>query len=236
MKKEIGMLFNGDMVRALLAGRKTQTRRILKEQPHESIDVHNWGYSALTPAGHVEMRGRFHAQEEKPYGSKFFKQKWWPGDLFYVRESFAFTQFIFDRTLIVGKGEVPVPDSIIFSADDPEHEWDGRYTPSIHMPKEAARIWFEVESVRVERVQNISEDDAWAEGCPVGEPTANGGYFPAWIPDPSGKGEVGFDDSTEWFQWLWENVYGAESWDANPWVWVITFKLLSTTGRPAHKS
>ena len=121
----------------------------------------------------------------------------------------------------------------------------GKTIPSIHMPKTAARIWLEITGVRVERAQDISEEDAVAEGVlslpesftekhfpeysdklkEWGE--SNGGQFPTTRP-PLGPSPA------EKFKQLWCEIHGRESWDANPWVWCLEFKVLSTTGKPEN--
>ncbi len=100
------------------------------------------------------------------------------------------------------------------------------------MPSEASRLTLIVSSLRVERLQAITEADAWAEGCPPGEPNDNGGRFPADEPDTSGIGLVGYDCARDWFADLWDSIYGPGSWDANQWVWVYTFELLSPKRKP----
>lgn len=88
------------------------------------------------------------------------------------------------------------------------------------MPKKYCRLRLEITGVRVERVQDISEEDARAEGCEMD------GQFPKEQPHPQG-GRVGWDDAREWYSDLWEKINGANSWEKNPWVWVISFKRLN---------
>jgi hypothetical protein len=93
------------------------------------------------------------------------------------------------------------------------------------MPRRFSRITLEIISVRVERLQEISEADAWAEGCRQGEPHDNGGgFFPA--EEPINGGVIGWDCARDWYADLWEAINGEGSWDANPWVWVIEFRRL----------
>lgn len=98
------------------------------------------------------------------------------------------------------------------------------------MPYSVARLFLKVVDVRPERLNDISEGDAWAEGCLRGEPTDNGGFFPAEILAPDGNGLIGWDDAIEWYSWLWEEINGEGSWEANPYVWVYTFER---TEKPA---
>lgn len=104
------------------------------------------------------------------------------------------------------------------------------FKPSIHMPKEAARIWLQVEDVRVERLHDISENDAINEGIDRRlEPSApNGIHYKHYLKDKWGP------SPKHSFETLWHSINGKESWDNNPWVWVISFKVLSTTGRPEN--
>ena len=105
---------------------------------------------------------------------------------------------------------------------------DAKWKPSIHMPKAAARIWLKVVNVRVERLHEITEQDAIAEG-------AQCGIF-RYGPNVC-KGEYHLEinrhaDYTDGFKYVWHQINGRESWDANPWVWVVELEVLSTTGRP----
>jgi hypothetical protein len=180
------------MVRAILDGSKTQTRRIVKGMALE------W----LSPA--VGFTPEFVASRENsfsPYGQ--------PGDWLWARETWGFN-----------------PDFLGIHAHacyraDPGHEHDGiKWKPSIHMPRAACRIRLEVTGVRVERLQDISEADARAEGC-----CARG-----WTPSYSNPDNAGFDTgatAVEDYAELWESINGAGSWDANPWVWVIEFKRVT---------
>lgn len=95
------------------------------------------------------------------------------------------------------------------------------------MPRWASRITLEVTGVRVERLQDISEADAWAEGCTPGTLDDNGDPFPAEEPHPSGIGTRGWDSARDWYADLWEAINGEGSWDANPWVWVVEFERVT---------
>ena len=182
--KETGMLFTSPMVRAILEGRKTQTRRVAKEFVGRK-DLDN-------------ILHRFPKQRGGQYGE--------PGDRIYVRETFS---------------QHPEWGQLAFRADGEEFEdadgwlWEPKWIPSTHMPKDLARIWLEVTGVRLERIQGITPDDCIAEG--------------AW---PVEQRELGRGhEAVSAFRELWESTGG--DWDANPWVWAIDFKVLSTTGRPA---
>jgi hypothetical protein len=95
------------------------------------------------------------------------------------------------------------------------------------MPRWASRITLDVIGVRVERLQGISEADAWAEGCERGAPWDNGqGHFPAER-DLGGGSSEGWDNARDWYADLWDSINGSGSWDANPWVWVVEFRRLA---------
>lgn len=190
--KEHPILFSTPMVQAILEGRKTQTRRVVKMK--KQITDPAFGYTAFTPKNHISVRG-IHANGQ--YGESFFKCPYGqPGDLLYVRETF--TPYRTDKYLYKA-------DEILLI--------NGAWKPSIHMPKAAARIWLEVEEVKVEWLQDISEEDAKEEGVTPDLATDH----------PKGVYYTAFSD-------LWTKINGNGSWISNPWVWVIKFKVLSTTG------
>lgn len=212
--KETGLMFKAPLVRAILSGQKTQTRRIAKDVRHP--DLGNWyAPGALVLEGepqHVIHRAC-------PWGQ--------PGDRIYVRETFGYG------------GDAYTPD-IYFRADQPEAPIQGCWHPAIHMRKADARIWLEVTGVRVERLQDITEADADAEGC---ERLDAERYERDWTLCPkcggtrlhdalgSGGGVIHDVDCLECdtyvkrFRHLWESTGG--DWSANPWVWVIDFKRIT---------
>ena len=203
--KERPILFNAPMVRALLAGTKTQTRRIVKARDLEWMDVHQG------------LREPDNA-ERCPYGQP-------GGDRLYVRETWA-APHAYDH---LSPRLIPQDARIHYAAT--EDRGGLLWRPSIHMPRWASRITLEVTGVRVERLQDISEKDAIAEGI---ERTEDFFGCPCWrdYSEPEGPdASVCPDDPIGSFQTLWESTGG--DWDANPWVWAIDFKVLSTTGRPA---
>ena len=198
--KEHPILFSTPMVQAILEGRKTQTRRVIKPQPDEEPYFANktfmW-YAENKPKGLSDC----------PYGE--------PGDLLWVRET----------TIRNNNSNTywPVADGYVKTAD---YE---KTIPSIHMPKDAARIWLKVKDVRVERLESISSNDAKAEGIdysmsPIG--------FCGW--DYQTGGYNAMTTPYHSFMSLWRKVHGIERYGktGNPWVWVITFEELSRTGRP----
>lgn len=203
------ILFNTEMVRAILDGRKDATRRIVKGFiPDDAV----WGYTAFTPKGYISCRGTF----ADGYGGIFFKFPCEPGDILYVRETWFYEHHMENKT----EGEPDLPSGryknrYIYRADNPNYPVNigvGAYgwRPSIHMPKEAARIWLKVTDVRVERLQEISGEDLIREGIDLFQ---------------SNYVRVAFDE----FENIWNSTikksdldrYG---WNANPWVWVIEFE------------
>ncbi|GAB6229003.1 hypothetical protein EPKpNR5180_14460 [Klebsiella pneumoniae] len=187
---ERGMIFNAEMVRAILDGRKTQTRRPVK---FPVLDK-NLGCEL---AGN-ELAGELSAGNY--LNSAFGK----PGDRIWVRETWARYNIDQNSHDIAYRATTP--------ADWPE---EGRWRPSIHMPRWASRILLEITDVRVERLNAISQENAQAEGMELT------GWRPTYS-DPDSGGEVmtPYDNFAE----LWSSIYGDESWKANPWVWVIEFK------------
>ena len=204
--KERPILFTAPMVRALVAGTKTQTRRVVK--PQFAADAIPVEMPATDPAGGWVVPGHSgvwwcdaaanpNDVRRCPYGQ--------PGDRLWVRETFGFS----------GSGYIP---DIHFRATNPEAPILGRWHPSIHMRRIDSRITLEITSVRVERLQEISIEDAKAEG--------------AWGPDDSIVQKVadyfGTDifsaNPRKAFQMLWESINGPDSWAANPWVWAIEFR------------
>lgn len=190
MSRILPILFNTDMVRAILKelNPKTATRRCIKGFiPGDAI----WGYTIFTPKGYISCRGTF-ADE---YGEKFFKLPCQPGDVLYVRETWN----------KCGNGYRYKAD---WEKDDIADIT--KWRPSIHMPREAARIWLRVTDVRVGRLQDITEEQAQAEGCNSGMLTG----------PCTARGQ---------FENLWNYTIkkydlASYGWDANPWVWVIEFE------------
>ena len=191
--KESPILFSAPMVRALLAGTKTQTRRIVKARDLEWMDVHQG------------LREPDNA-ERCPYGQP-------GGDRLYVRETFGH----FERN------ENFAPGCEVFYRADGESLAVEPWRPSIHMPRWASRITLEITGVRVERLQEISEADAKAEGADCLTWSGIEGTAADLIDWP--LKEVAHPHRNG-FAVLWESINGPESWNANPWVWVVSFRRL----------
>ncbi len=209
MRRVLPILFNTEMVRAILDGRKDATRRIVKGFiPDDAV----WGYTAFTPKGYISCRGTF----ADGYGEKFFKLPCEPSDILYVRETVW--QKIGYYLDIDGETKPSWYNEFKYVASDekPETGWNYSWAkrPSIHMPKEAARIWLKVTDVRVERLQEITAESALTEGADK--------YIHA-------NGTLNEDQTITSFIGIWNSTikksdldrYG---WDANPYVWVIEFE------------
>ena len=201
--KETGMLFTSQMVRAILEGRKTQTRRVAKPVKHPDLG------NLYTPGALAMGREPQHVIDRAcPLGQ--------PGDRIYVRETARSCRAYEVQGYPPSQwGNKPIWFEADGTPPGAETAWATKATPAIHLPMFAARIWLEVTSVRVERIQEITPVDCIAEG--------------AW---PVEQRELGRGhEAVSAFRELWESTGG--DWDANPWVWAIDFKVLSTTGRPA---
>lgn len=193
MQKIRPILFSTPMVQAILEGRKTMTRRICKHK--------------------LDDRGaRLTDQLEDWHGNKI-KQPIEVGDIVWVRETFAEFSGIEPQVSYVYKADK------LFDTPAKEHLCDNKWKPSLFMPKQACRIWLEVTNVRLERLQDISEEDAIAEGVervPL-EP------FVLRYRDYTGLEDY-WDNAKSSFHTLWIAINGATSWQENPWVWVYEFK------------
>ncbi|WP_332102292.1 hypothetical protein [Klebsiella variicola] len=224
--KERGMIFNAEMVRALLSGRKTQTRRIMKVQPESN----QLGLLLITDSTKHSDIGKYHWAESNATGnhvrSKLFSCPFGAvGDRIWVRETWSsdFANYYpNDRVWYAADNnrqlDIEVVDGVrgIYSPESDVHV-PFRWQPSIHMPRWASRILLEITDVRVERLNAISEEDARAEGI------IDGGCLNCGEPEPCGCANPE-PDATDAFAYLWQSIYGQENWNANPWVWVIEFK------------
>lgn len=213
------ILFNTEMVRAILDGRKSCTRRIIKGFIPKDAQ---FGYTAFTPPGSISCRGVF---ENEGYGEKFFKLPYQIGDILYVRETWH------KYTKRVGEGEschlaeFYGYKASIANSEDANEPW----RPSIHMPKEAARIFLRVTNVRVERLQDITEDGCIAEGIYTSNCRGCNATFGCDVCPDEGYNE--FDKFIEiWDSTIKKSDIDHYGWQANPWVWVIEFERCKKTG------
>ncbi|GLH24141.1 hypothetical protein ENT52713_15370 [Enterobacter sp. 200527-13] len=226
--KERGMIFNGAMVRAILDGRKTQTRRPANPQPEltagSGFSWKGWVYGSGSTDR--ETNKNF-AHVACPHGK--------PGDRIWVRETFSCIGneeghpvdaegnlcSREDAQRIYRASAIQKPRNYGIWTSPDGFDFEGAWTPSIHMPRWASRITLEITNVGVQRLQSISQNDASREGL-IRLP-ATGRYC-------LNQGDQYFGgashDAREVFSWLWESIYGKESWQANPWVWVIEFKRI----------
>jgi hypothetical protein len=233
--KEHPILYSTTMVQAKLAGTKTQTRRL---RGLENVNDHQG--KPLRLIG--DSRTCDHPRPAIKYDDRLWF--WWtegngtwdklvavrcpynPGDLLWTRETFC--------------KDLDAESEFLYRATNPEAECedgDGSpWKPSIHMPKEAARIWERVTDIRVERLQDITDSDAIAEGI---QPllasgvqlATHGRLYKHYTEHQEGLFGTGLSPIKS-YQTLWESINGEGSWSLNPWVWVIQSEILSTTGRP----
>ena len=208
--KERPILFNTAMVQEILSGRKTQTRRAVKPQPSAKHNWHGWIIEstcrkdegkACWAIGQSPLLTNPH-RVKPPFGKV--------GDRLWVRESFRLFDASDECCCADFPCNCPRTGTPVFRAshDDGESKWK----PSIHMPRSACRIILEITSVRVERLQDITEADAKAEGFD----------YPAI--------EQAFKFKARHnFKFQWDLLY--KNWSENPWVWVLEFKVLTTNGK-----
>ncbi len=194
METERPIIFKAAMVRAILDGRKTQTRRLVESRtiyPHGAF----WDHPGYEPIEIRYTEWAFRHKNQKAVltaatGSPVFRCRYGTsGDRLWVRETFALHDDL-------------KPPIGYYRADDANnYESDGNWKPPIFMPRKFSRITLEITKVRVERLKEISQEDAMAEGC---QPPSRGAYFD-----------------------LWDSINGAGAWDKNPWVWVLEFKRIA---------
>lgn len=231
--KENPILFSTPMVQAICDNRKRMTRRICKHQ--------TWSFSELNDVNSNGITQKKDRSVSCPYGQV--------GDVLWVREAWRLVGWNFEQGLMTieykdgnmlickaydlnedsmwlldqvealeTKGYIkPSPtekDAFVFT------DKKLAFKPSIHMPKSAARIWLKITKIKVERLQDISEEDAMNEGVEY-----------EWY-DQSRN--IKIEAAKSLFKKLWQVINGRESWEANPWVWAIEFEVLSTTGKPTE--
>ncbi|ROO33430.1 hypothetical protein [Pseudomonas sp. 7SR1] len=238
--KERPILFSAPMVRAILEGRKTVTRRAVKIQPRSKADIGSYGLGQPF-IRHPDVTKR---NPECPYGR--------PGDRLWVRETTEADEDTAECAILSRYVADHAP--VLYSGcEDPEYNgtwahWDypRQSRPSIHMPRWASRILLEIIDVRVERLKDISDEQAQAEGCfftDYGKQCFHGGHgwkdvgdCPAvaghqqregWMWDKTTSHEQCLGSARHAFGNLWNKVNGPDAWDANPWVWVVEFKRVT---------
>lgn len=224
--KERPILFNAEMVKAILAGRKTQTRRIMKS---DCMDIGERDDGSLWPWREHDDGGDY--WYPCPLGQ--------PGDQLWVREAWRVSHKLdkikpselpYDRGLstfyAAGGSRARMSVGGPYVNDDTypvvPMPWLGKLRPSLHMPRIASRIDLLITGVRVERLNAISESDAIAEG--LERYNDDGIVYYGQYGRGDCRPEVAYGD-------LWQSIYGSESWQANPWVWVIEFEHLRAGGK-----
>ena len=210
--KERPILFSGPMVRAILEGRKTQTRRVVKPQP--VFDGYWWSCGDYVCNREQEFRAGMPHFVKHSYGTV--------GDRLWVRENGWERPERTEKMMHEGADTWLPYYYDADGLDSTDHEqfksWGFKRRPSIHMPRWASRITLEITGIRVERLQEISEKDARSEGVD----TMRDMRFAAALGNlHSGACRLNFID-------LWQSINGPESWSANPWVWVIEFKRVQS--------
>jgi hypothetical protein len=211
------LLFQTEMVQAILEDRKTQTRRTVKldtgQLESDSAERLSQTYFMF------KENDLFVAGRNCPYGK--------PGDLIWVRETWESVPVAISS--IYSAESTQVENRIKFKADfvDSFERWK----PSIHMPKAASRIWLMVESIGVERVQDINQANARHEGI---ESHYDGPRL-IGCKNYLNEGPRYLSTSCLSFASLWISINGLDSWKSNPWVWVIKFRVVSKTGRPTDE-
>jgi hypothetical protein len=246
--KERPILFQTEMVKAILEGRKTQTRRT-KGLDEINRDPNHWsriGDPRKNTVRFWDSRKEsnpnplaIHYGFREPYGLLHYVKSPYgkPGDLLWVRESWTEAgRFESDFYANSEVNAYRTKDAYFFpnwkQLDTSHWNWDKlKWKPSIHMPKDSARIWLIIEDIRVERVQEINEKDAKDEGVKYIESNnfferGYKNYLTRDLDDPN------YCRAVNSFKTLWISINGQNSFDSNPWVWVIQFRVLSTTGKP----
>lgn len=213
--KETPILFSTPMVQAILNGTKTQTRRVVTQRNSTCMEkLTDLNFKDAIIDSFFEP-----AYLKVAHKTDCTRMRVWCkyelGTMLWVRENF----YKHDKN----------PGQYNYKADyvNPE-EFKGtgwKCKPSIHLPKTAARLWLQITGIRVERLQDITEADAKAEGV---EWTARQGYKNYVATDEADVSKYARIS----FASLWWSINGTDSWDANPWVWVIEFKVISKTGKP----
>lgn len=236
--KERPILFSAEMVRAILEGRKSQTRRVIKGAPHDVAGAKVWHVTAEAYGTDCFRFTRCSPwiDIECPYGK--------PGDRLWVKETFVLQNAVDDEPPPFNDGR-PIQyfdgeysntawQQPHYRATDPEPELDMgdgteprcKWSPSIFMPRWASRITLEIVKVRVERVQEISEEDAKAEGCERGTRAEDDDTY--MTPDAEQTGYFPPRTYVAGYSMLWDSINAKRgySFESNPWVWVIEFRRL----------
>jgi hypothetical protein len=231
------ILFSAEMIRALLDGRKVQTRRALKKQP---LDI-------LPMEGDRASREWIILEQREPESKgKVIRCRYGaPGDLLWARETHAIVGNV-DPGWVLYRASGYENECRRHKFDSPPPESEITWKPSIHMPRWASRLTLRITNIRVERLQDISEADAIAEGVESLDSCApenrescdfdsalcrRCGGLRLYMDGSSGAARFDVDcgecdTHAKRYRWLWEAINGPESWAANPWVWALTFDVI----------
>lgn len=251
--KQHPILFSTAMVQAILAGRKTQTRRIMKPQVepcnHKAFTYAPWKddptnfIESFSDKGYwyCELCGNGTGNSNEFKGIKFpYGQV---GHVLYVRETWRKYCFVdsmgythFDQEIIEYAADNPGMIYLVDGDGARMYNKDGTekfvpWRPSIHMPKSACRLYLQITDIRVERLNEINEEDAKVEGILSYNDSALGMRYKDYMADASGYGDPDHDypttgDPIASFGTLWGSINGPDSWRANPFVWVISFQKI----------
>lgn len=216
--RELPILFNTEMVRRILAGQKKKTRRLVKPMPPENARLELLGDMKHAMDLSIEIPG--------PSDRRIYTPPYLPGDILYVRETWGdFREedpsgegywCVYKADYQDGAVTVPLPEK---EQTDCAKEWDlPKWHPSIHMPKEYARIWLRVTDVQVEKLREITDAGAREEGC--GDPNVM--YY---------IGALTCEFAQLWDSTLKPAETACKGWAANPWVWVTEFERCEKPGR-----
>ena len=227
------IFFNTEMVRAILEGQKTVTRRIANINTEITCNDRTTNHDFVLdnfapsekPTGFVCRKCGFGVappHSRVPCGTSLFRPRYWPGDILYVRETWGVYCCNWREAPYFEYRANWLAQETPFGPTDPP-----KWRPSIHMPKEAARIFLKVKSVRVERLQDMTEEDALKEGI-FFHPEMRTNKFSTDKPD--GPFAVFWGTALEAFRYnVWQDTVSKDNlpffgWDANPWVWVYEFE------------
>ncbi|WP_274370991.1 hypothetical protein [Morganella morganii] len=242
--KEHGIIFNSEMVRAILDGRKTQTRRIIKAVP-TTHDFHGWIMSSTCTKNEGKACWAIGNSPLLKDPIRLNCPLGKIGDRLWVRETYSLLgnedacpidwndDIVNDKTEAAriyrasceqkpgNYGLWSIPDDADWKPRTKNMEFEGSWTPSIHMHRWASRILLEITDVRVDRLQDISEEDAVAEGVVTGSYGNEGNWMKGFYA-PGGNQPHQTEKSA--YSELWCSIYGVDAWYKNPWVWVIEFR------------